>query len=299
MQLSKEIFVKLKQTVSFFQTLSDGELLALLKLAVSESFADGEVVFKEKSRGDQMYIILSGTVRISKYIGAKNEEVLAKLTSGACFGEMGVIDQSPRSASATIEGGPAVLLVIKESLLSEHNILLAYKLYKSFSLMLAQRLRETNDKLQNAAAGDRDASAQLKSLLKKRLDKGQSLQGANLRGADLTEVFMNNANLENAILIGAKFNETKCKQTNFANTKMTGAELNSITFEHTNFEGADFTGSKFENVEFVDCNLSKANFTAVDMPDVQGLDSEASDSPPPEDPPKSKPAAKKAKKPAE
>lgn len=273
MQLSKEIFVKLKQTVSFFQSLSDGELLALLKLAVSESYADGEVVFKEKSRGDQMYIILNGTVRISKYLGAKKEEVLAKLTSGACFGEMGVIDQSPRSATATIEGGPAVLLVIKESLLSENNILLAYKLYRSFSLMLAQRLRETNDKLQNAAAGDRDASEQLKTLLKKRLDKGQSLQGANLKGADLTEVFMNNANLEKAILINAKFNETKCKQTNFSHTKMTGAQLSGITFEHANFEGADFTGSKFENVEFVNCKFTKANFTAAEMPEAQGLDS--------------------------
>ncbi len=292
MQLSKEIFVKLKQTVSFFQTLSDGELLALLKLAVSESFADGEIVFKEKSRGDQMYIILSGTVRISKYIGAKKEEVLAKLTSGACFGEMGVIDQSPRSASATIEGGPAVLLVIKESLLSEHNILLAYKLYKSFSLMLAQRLRETNDKLQNAAAGDRDANAQLKSLLKKRLDKGQSLQGANLKGADLTEVFMNNADLKNAILINAKFNATKCKQTNFSHTKMTGAELNSITFEHANFESADFTGSKFDNVEFVNCNLSKANFTAADMPEAVGLD-DISIEPPARETKKEKPSAPK------
>lgn len=272
MQLSKEIFVKLKQTVSFFQSLSDGELLALLKLAVSESYADGEVVFKERSRGDQMYIILNGTVRISKYIGAKKEEVLAKLTSGACFGEMGVIDQSPRSATATIEGGPAVLLVIKESLLSENNMLLAYKLYRSFSLMLAQRLRETNDKLQNAAAGDRDASAQLKALLKKRLDKGQSLQGANLKGADLTEVFMNNANLEKAILIEAKFKETKCKQTNFSHTKMTGAHLSGITFEHSNFEGADFTGSKFENVEFVDCKFTKANFTAAELPDAQGLE---------------------------
>lgn len=280
MQLSKELFVKLKQSVSFFQSLSDGELLALLKLAVSESFADGEIVFKEKSRGDEMYIILTGTVRISKYLGAKKEEVLAKLSSGACFGEMGVIDQSPRSASATIEGGAAVLLVINGSQLSEKNILLAYKLYKSFSIMLAQRLRETNEKLQNAAAGDRDASAQLKSLLKKRLDKGQSMEGADLRGADLTEVFMNNANLQNAILINAKFNDTKCKQTNFANTKMIGAELNSISFENGNFQGADFTGSKFENVEFTSCSMKGANFTAVDMSDVRGLEVAAADEKP-------------------
>jgi CRP-like cAMP-binding protein len=272
MQLSKEIFVKLKQSVSFFASLSDGELLALLKLAVSESFADGEVVFKEGSRGDKMYIILSGTVRISKNIGGKMEKELAKLTSGACFGEMGIIDQSPRSAGATVEGGPAALLVINENLLSEKNILLAYKLYKSFSIMLAQRLRETNDKLQSAAVGDRDTSAQLKALLKKRLEKGQSLQGANLRGADMKDVFLNNANLENAILIEAKFSETRCKQTNFSNAKFVGSELKSITFDHANFEGADFTGARFTDVDFISCNLKGANFTAAELPDASGLD---------------------------
>jgi uncharacterized protein YjbI with pentapeptide repeats len=240
-----------------------------------------------------MYIILSGTVRISKYIGAKKEEVLAKLGSGACFGEMGVIDQSPRSASATIDGGPAVLLVINGSQLSEKNILLAYKLYKSFSIMLAERLRETNEKLQNASAGDRDASAQLKALLKKKLDKGQSLQGADLRGADLTEVFMNNANLKNAILIDAKFTETKCKQTNFSHTKMTGAELKSITFENSSFEGADFTGSKFENVEFTSCNMKGANFTAAELPDAAGLDESVDSTKPPDEESPDQPSAEK------
>lgn len=271
MQLSKEIFVKLKQSVPFFSSLSDGELLALLKLATSQSFADNEVVFKEGSRGDTMYIILNGTVKISKYVSKKKEDTLVELTSGACFGEMGVIDQSPRSASATVVGGPAVLLVIKESLLSERNVLLAFKLYKNFATMLAERLRETNLKLQNAAAGDRDSSEQLKTLVKKRLEQGQSLNGANLKGADLTGVFLNSANMENAILINAVFSETKCKQTNFSNARFISSSLKSITFENSNFEGADFTGAKFEQVEFISCNMKKTNFTGAELPDVTGI----------------------------
>ncbi len=75
MQLSKDIFLKLKESVSFFSSFSTGELLALLKLANSESFSDGEIIFKEKTHGDKMYIILTGTVRISKYLGNKKEEV--------------------------------------------------------------------------------------------------------------------------------------------------------------------------------------------------------------------------------
>jgi CRP-like cAMP-binding protein len=276
MQLSKEIFVKLKESVQFFSTMSDGEVLAILKLAVTENFEDGQVIFKENTRGDTMYIILNGTVRISKYLGNKKEEVLVKLTAGACFGEMAVIDQSPRAASATVEGGPAVLLVINENLLSEKNILLAYKLYKSFSIMLAGRLRDTNAKLQNAAAGAGDSSEQLKALLKKRLEKGASLQGANLRGADLSGVFLNGANLQNSILIGANMSEVKCKQTNFSQAKFVNSDLSSMTFDTTNMQKADFTGSKFENVEFISCDFRGANFTGAELPDAQGLDVSAS-----------------------
>jgi len=285
MQLSKEIFVKLKQSVPFFSTLSDGELLALLKLATSQSFADEEVVFKEGSRGDTMYIILNGTVKISKYVSKKKEDTLVELTSGACFGEMGVIDQSPRSAGATVVNGAATLLVIKENLLSEKNVLLAFKLYKNFATMLAERLRETNLKLQNAAAGDRDSSEQLKNLIKKKLEKGQSLTGANLKGADLTGVFLNDANMENAILINANFVETKCKQTNFTNARFVSSTLKSITFDNSNFQGADFTGAHFENVEFISCNLKRSNFTGAELPDAKGL---AVDSSPEPDVPKEK-----------
>lgn len=267
MQLSKEIFLKLKQSVSFFNTFTDGELLALLKLAVSEKYSDGDVVFKENSRGDEMYIILSGNVKITKYLGNKKEEVLTVLNPGACFGEMGVINQSPRSASAIIEGGDAVLLVINEGLLSQHNMLLAFKLYRNFAVMLAERLRETNEKFQAATMGDRHTSAQLKELLKKRLEKGHSLKGANLKGADLSGMFLNGADLQGTVFIEAKLNETKCKQANFSNAKFVNAHFASITFDSADFSGADFTGAKFSRVDFRSCNMSGAKFVGAELSD--------------------------------
>ena len=269
MQLSKDIFLKLKETVSFFASFSTGELLALLKLANSESFEDGEIIFKEKTHGDKMYIILTGTVRISKYLGNKKEEVLIKLQPGACFGEMGVIDQSPRSASATVEGGNAVMLVISESTLSEHNVLLAYKLYKNFALMLAERLRDTNDKLQNTAIQSNDSKSQLKDLLKKKTGQGSSLEGANLKGADFSETFMNNANLQNSVMIEAKLNGTKCKQANFSNSRLINSQITSVAFENANFSGADFSAANFEKVTFSGCNMAGASFSGTDLTDVQ------------------------------
>ncbi len=267
MQLSKDIFLKLKQSVSFFSTFSDGELLALLKLAVSETYSDGDVVFKENSRGDKMYIILTGNVKITKYLGNKKEEVLVTLGPGACFGEMGVINQSPRSASAIVEGENAVLLVIKESLLSQNNMLLAFKLYRNFATMLAERLRKTNEKFQTATVGDQNTSAQLKEVLKKRLEKGQTLKGANLKGADLSGVFLNNADLQETVFMGSKLNETRCKHTNFSKANFINSELTSITFENTDFSRADFTGAKFNRVDFRSCNMSGAIFIGAELSD--------------------------------
>ena len=241
----------------------------MLKLAKSEKFEDGEVIFKEKSHGNKMYIILSGTVRISKYLGNSQEKILVKLQSGTCFGEMGVIDQSPRSATATVEGGDAVMLVIKESTLSENNVLLAYKLYQNFALMLAQRLRETNDKLQEATVSSKNAKAQLKELLKRKKSEWQTLKGANLMNADFSEAFLNDSSLQEAILVGAKLNGAKCKQANFADSRFTNAQIKAVDFEGANFQNVDFTAAHFKNVTFQQCDLSNANFAGSKLANVQ------------------------------
>ena len=269
MQLSKEIFQKLKESVSFFSSFSSNELLALLKSANSESFDDGEIIFKEETHGDKMYIILKGTVRISKYLETEKEEVLAKLEAGACFGEMGVIDQSPRSASATVEGGSAVMLVISETTLSEHNVLLAYKLYKNFALMLSERLRDTNDKLQDSAIQINDSKSQLEDLLKKNTGEGSSLEGANLKGADFSQTVMNNANFENALMIGAKLNGIQCKQADFSDAKLINSKFTSVEFEDADFCDADFSAAQFNQVTFSGCDMSGASFNGSDLTKVQ------------------------------
>lgn len=265
MQLSKDLFMKLKESVSFFNTFSSSELLALLRLASSESFKDGDVIFKEKTLGDKMYIILSGTVRISKYLGNKKEEVLAHLQPGACFGEMGIIDQSPRSATATVDGGDAVMLVVKETSLSQHNQLLAYKLYKNFSTMLVGRLRETSEKLQALAVSDSDSRSQMKELIKKKTGASGSLEKANLKGADFTEAFLNSSNMKSAILVEAKLSNVKCKETNFTKASFVNAEISGGVFEGGNFQEADFTAAKFRDVTFNNCNFTQANYQAADL----------------------------------
>ena len=67
------------------------------------SFTNGEYIFREGESADYAYIVKSGTVQITK-ITSLGEDVLAELEPSSLFGEMALIDGSPRSASARAKG---------------------------------------------------------------------------------------------------------------------------------------------------------------------------------------------------
>jgi uncharacterized protein YjbI with pentapeptide repeats len=267
MQLTKEIFTRLKENVVFFKNFNDGELLGVLKSTQREVFQDKEIVFKEGTRGDKMYIIIAGKIRISRYLGNKQEEVLATLESGALFGEMGPIDQSPRSARAT-SAGDTVLLSLRESLLRENNLGLAYKLYKNFSVMLAERLRNTNQRLADLSVSDRDSSEKIKTLIKKRMESGEGLKGTDLRNANLNEVFLHNADLRDSLMLNANLSGAKMKGALLQNCKLIGANFSGADLSGANFAGADLTGSVFAGANLAGVNLNGANLTAADLSDA-------------------------------
>jgi hemolysin D len=67
------------------------------------SFTDGEYLFREGESGQYAYIVNSGKIEITK-ISANGEDVLVTLEPPSLFGEMALIDGSPRSASARAKG---------------------------------------------------------------------------------------------------------------------------------------------------------------------------------------------------
>lgn len=110
---------------------------------MEKKLADGEVLFREGEKGDVMYLIREGKIKITKG-GDDDEKVLAVLKEGDFFGEMAIIDGSPRSASA-IAATPASLLVIdKETFKSKirENPLIEYVLET-----LTKRLRTTDEQI--------------------------------------------------------------------------------------------------------------------------------------------------------
>lgn len=78
-------------------------------------YSDGEVIFREGEEGDRMYVVQSGSVRITKK-SPGGEIPIATIGSGEIFGEMAVFDRLPRSATATAVGDTRVLGIDKQKL---------------------------------------------------------------------------------------------------------------------------------------------------------------------------------------
>jgi len=75
-------------------------LRRVVDIGLEEQYRTSATIFGEGSPGDKFYLIVEGAVRISRFVPGMGEEALAVLRAGAYFGEMSLIDDAPRSATA-------------------------------------------------------------------------------------------------------------------------------------------------------------------------------------------------------
>src|SRR6266567_5422832 len=133
--------VSLKTSKLFGGTLAD-ELPPLEQSARLQTYKAGRNIFQEGDPGDGLYVIVDGKVQISCLVGQDQRRVLSRLGPGDFFGEMAVLDELPRSASASAETDIQVYFFLREDLLNilAHSPGLAVSLVKEFSV----RMREFN-----------------------------------------------------------------------------------------------------------------------------------------------------------
>jgi CRP-like cAMP-binding protein len=97
--LSREQVRDKLRSVALLQGLAASDLDRILGISESVLFEAGETVFEEGERGDHFYIIVRGEVELRKRSGNEQKK-LALLREGQAFGEMALLNQTPRSASA-------------------------------------------------------------------------------------------------------------------------------------------------------------------------------------------------------
>jgi Tfp pilus assembly protein PilZ len=143
--------MKILSRIPLFEEFSDMELEEFARAMVKEDLRPGDGVFEEGDVGDKMYVIIRGSVDIIKDTGKGPGQILVTLQPGDFFGEMSLIDDAPRSATAMASTEALVLSISKKDLmlLLDNAPTIAAKIYKFFVFTLNQRLRETNEKIKS------------------------------------------------------------------------------------------------------------------------------------------------------
>ena len=148
----QQVTVKSEDKVDLFRErgLSAAEMKLLATFSSEERFREGSMIFREGEKGDKLYIVLDGRVRISKFIPGVGEEALTVLDRGDFFGEMALIDDKPRSADAKAHEGDATVLSIDRATLNEILSMDPHASLQFLNLlcrMISRRLREINEKI--------------------------------------------------------------------------------------------------------------------------------------------------------
>lgn len=139
-----QIILRIK-ALPIFKNYSKEKLLGLLRLSKIRQYNPYEVIIEEGSDDKWIYFMISGSVQVEK-----SEKVVAQLTkSGDIFGELGFLDEGPRSSTVRAITNTSCLAV-DVSYLSRlqddgHDSFHA-AIYKVFAEILAHRLRETTEK---------------------------------------------------------------------------------------------------------------------------------------------------------
>ncbi|WP_163338592.1 cyclic nucleotide-binding domain-containing protein [Desulfopila sp. IMCC35008] len=132
--------------IELFSNLSDDEIDILVKHSKIRSLVEDEALFRQGDDGDFFVIIIDGRIEITKHTEKETPVALASLTRGDTLGEMALIDQEKRSASAIAIEPTSVFILSRKSfnLLVDQYPRCGTKLLRKLATILCSHLRETS-----------------------------------------------------------------------------------------------------------------------------------------------------------
>ena len=138
--------------IPLFSNLSKRGLKKLEKIVHLRTYHRHETIFKQNELGLGMYIIRSGSVDIVQERRDGTEHPLAHLEHGDFFGEIALLIESPRSASAIASEATELIGLFRPDLLDlvNRDPRLGIKIILPLSQVLAERLRQTDEALSKA-----------------------------------------------------------------------------------------------------------------------------------------------------
>jgi len=138
--------------VPMFAEMDDAELASLARDLKRRSYTAGEALFYQGDTGKAVYIVESGTVRIYVHAEDGQEVSVVLYGPGDLFGEMSLLDQMPRSATAEALEDTVLWMMSGEDFY--RHLHTSHQLALNVMLTLSTRLRETNESIKSLASLD-------------------------------------------------------------------------------------------------------------------------------------------------
>jgi CRP/FNR family transcriptional regulator, cyclic AMP receptor protein len=133
--------------VRLFKDIGEPELLALGGSLRERPLRRGQVLFREGELGEEMFIVVRGSIVVSKPVKERVEQVLARMGPGDFFGEMSLFDRAPRSATIQADSDASLLALDREALrrLTEVSPRAAAAFFHALVQVFIERLRASGD----------------------------------------------------------------------------------------------------------------------------------------------------------
>lgn len=130
------------QNAPLFRTLKPLEIKFVDGLMHERRYLPEEIIFDEGEEGQALYLVMSGRVRISRVIGG-TPQLLNELEPGSFFGDLALLDDSPRSAQARALDGCELAVFFRDDFLAlmETDAVIGYKISLALARHIGQRLR--------------------------------------------------------------------------------------------------------------------------------------------------------------
>ena len=128
---------------ALFASLTPLELKIVDGLMHERRYLADEIIFDEGEEGQALYLVMSGRVLVSREV-VGGREVVAELSAGSFFGDMALLDSSPRNAQTRALENCEVAVFFRADFmgLMETDAVIGYKIALALARHIGLRLRE-------------------------------------------------------------------------------------------------------------------------------------------------------------
>ena len=140
------------ESINLFYNVKEDFLISVSSLCKTKQYPKSSMIILEEEYGDRLFIIKSGTVKITRVNDEGKEVIIALLGAGDFFGEMAILDGDSRSANALAQEKCELITINKEDFLEmlKNNFQMCRNLLEE----LAVRLRKSDQQIEALSLSD-------------------------------------------------------------------------------------------------------------------------------------------------